>query len=316
MSTPRPVAMRDALLARIHDAMATDPSVFLVTADFGSPVIDAIRRDHADRFVNVGIAEQNLINIAAGLALEGGTVFAYAIAPFITMRCLEQVRVSLCLLSQLRAMAVTLVGVGAGYSYAVSGPTHQCYEDISIMRSLPALQVLSPADHVTTAALFEACRAPGIRYLRLDAQPLPVLADAPPGASGLRCLRPGPARIALVATGFMTHTALAVADALAARGIGASLHDVVDLSGFDAGTLGAALDGAELVVTLEEGFTGRGGLDAVVQDRLRGRLPRLLPIGVPPAYGFALGTRAELHAAIGLDPATITARILDAGERR
>ena len=118
----KPIAMRDALLDRVWRSMATDDKVFFATADFGSPVLDKIRADHPDRFVNVGIAEQQLINVSVGLALEGYTVFAYAIAPFITMRCYEQIRVSLALLSEVRPMNVNLIGVGAGYSYVVSGP--------------------------------------------------------------------------------------------------------------------------------------------------------------------------------------------------
>jgi len=133
----KPIAMRDAFLDRVWRVMAEDESIFFTCADFGSPVLDKIREQFPDRFVNVGIAEQNLINVSAGLAIEGYKVFAYAIAPFITMRCYEQIRVSLALLSVVRPMNVNLIGVGAGYSYVVSGPTHQCYEDITIMRALP-----------------------------------------------------------------------------------------------------------------------------------------------------------------------------------
>ena len=123
--------MRDALLKNILEAMREDENVYFVTADFGSPVLDHIRADFPNRFVNVGVAEQNLINISSGLALEGYTVFSYAIAPFITMRCFEQLRVNLALLSEVRDINVNLIGVGAGYSYVVSGPTHQCYEAVS-----------------------------------------------------------------------------------------------------------------------------------------------------------------------------------------
>ena len=106
--------MRDALLNNIHLKMDDDKRIFFVTADFGSPVLDRIRADFPDRFINVGIAEQNLINISSGLALEGYKVFAYAIAPFITMRCFEQLRVNLALLSEVRDLNVNLIGVGAG----------------------------------------------------------------------------------------------------------------------------------------------------------------------------------------------------------
>ena len=126
-------------------------------------------------FVNVGIAEQNLINVSAGLALEGHKVFAYAIAPFITMRCFEQIRVSLALLSEVRPMNVNLIGVGAGYSYVVSGPTHQCYEDITLMRAMPNFQVMSPADH--------HYRGGAVRCLRHAVGP-EIPAARRPGAAG------------------------------------------------------------------------------------------------------------------------------------
>ena len=112
----KPRAMRDVFLERIWQSMKTDDTIFFITADFGSPVLDKIREDFPDRFANVGIAEQNLINVTSGLALEGFKVFAYAIAPFITMRCYEQIRVNLALLSKVRPMNVNLIGVGAGYS--------------------------------------------------------------------------------------------------------------------------------------------------------------------------------------------------------
>ena len=171
-----PKAMRDTFLLSVYELMLKDPEIFFVSADFGSPVLDKIRADCAERFVNVGIAEQNLINVSAGLALEGFKVFAYAIAPFITMRCFEQTRVNLGLLSEVRPMNVTLVGVGAGYSYVVSGPTHQCYEDITLMRVIPNMHVMSPSDQLVAAKLPEKClQKNGPKYVRLDAQVLPVL---------------------------------------------------------------------------------------------------------------------------------------------
>ena len=103
--------MRDAFLQAVLDRMEAEKDIFLLTADFGSPVLDGVQKEFPDRFVNVGISEQNLVNVATGLALEGFRVVAYAIAPFITMRCLEQVRINLAILSQVRPMNVTLVGV-------------------------------------------------------------------------------------------------------------------------------------------------------------------------------------------------------------
>lgn len=302
----KPVAMRDALLERIWSQMADDQTIFFVTADFGSPVLDKIRADYPDRFVNVGIAEQNLINISAGLALEGYTVFAYAIAPFITMRCYEQIRVSLALLSEVRKMNVTLIGVGAGYSYVVSGPTHQCYEDLTLMRCLPNFKVLSPADHVTAAELFDTClNTEGPKYLRLDAQVLPVVySGAPPDISvGFHVHRGGEV-LCFIATGYMLHTALDIADQFASKGVFFGVIDLFDLATFDANQLAGVMKPYSALVSLEEGFRGRGGMDAMLFDFIARRsLPQqMLNIGVEGTYSFELGTRAELHEAVGIGP--------------
>jgi transketolase len=303
----KPIAMRDALLRRIHEAMAADHSIFFVSADFGSPVLDRIRADFPERFVNVGIAEQNLINVSAGLALEGYTVFAYAIAPFITMRCFEQIRVSLALLSVVRPMNVNLIGVGAGYSYVVSGPTHQCYEDITLMRALPSFQVMSPADHVAAAALFDKCAGvSGPKYLRLDAQVLPVVyADAGPNLSdGFNVHRKG-GDICLVATGYMLHTAFVVADRLSSRGLNVGVVDLFDLARFSAENLRTELQRYRTVVSMEEGFAARGGALDV----------ELVGVGVEGGYRFELGTRAELHEQVGIGPDVVTGRLLELSNR-
>jgi len=306
----RPMPMRDALLERVCGAMAQDRAIYFTTADFGSPVLDRIRGQYPDRFANVGIAEQNLINVSAGLAVEGYKVFAYAIAPFITMRCFEQIRVNLALLSKVRSINVNLIGVGAGYSYVVSGPTHQCYEDLTLMRALPNVAIYSPADHVTAAALLEPCLAQaGPKYLRLDAQVLPVIypTQAPDLARGFHVHRGG-GRICLVATGFMVHTALKAAQEFAAQGRALGVIDLFDICRFDAGALRHALAPYAGIVTLEEGFRGRGGLDAMMFDFMahQGLDARMLNIGVEGDYRFELGTRSQLHeqVGIGLDAAS------------
>jgi transketolase len=302
----KPLAMRDAFLERIWKTMVTNDQIFFVSADFGSPVLDKIRADFPKRFVNVGIAEQNLINITAGLALEGYTLFTYAIAPFITMRCFEQIRVSLALLSEVRPMNVSLIGVGAGYSYVVSGPTHQCYEDITLMRALPNFRVLSPADHLTSAGLFDVClNTKGLKYLRLDAQVLPVIYDkkSPDFHLGFSEHRQGN-NVCMLATGYMLHTALKIADELEALGIKVGVVDLFDITHFNEFQLIKQIESYRGIVSLEEGFAGRGGLDAkVFEIVLRNNLPqKIMNIGVEGGYSFELGTRTDLHEIAGIGP--------------
>ncbi|KTD24143.1 MULTISPECIES: transketolase family protein [Legionella] len=311
----RPIAMRDAFLERVCQTMAEDKRVFFVSADFGSPVLDKIRTQFPERFVNVGIAEQNLINISAGLAIEGFKVFAYAIAPFITMRCYEQIRVSLALLSEVRPLNVTLIGVGAGYSYVVSGPTHQCYEDLTLMRAMPNMAVYSPADHVATAKLFELCLSNnGPKYLRLDAQVLPVLYESnPPQLNlGFHEHRVGK-KVCLIATGYMVHTALKVAERLSSKGIHVGVIDLFNISHFAADSFASLLSHYKGVVTMEEGFRGRGGVDAMLFDFIARRHMNLpvLNIGVEGAYRFELGSRDYLHEQVGIGEEIVTKNVIE-----
>lgn len=309
------ITMRDAFLKQIYQAMSEDDNIFFVTADFGSPVLDGIREQFPRRFVNVGIAEQNLINVSAGLAIEGYKVFSYAIAPFITMRCYEQIRVNLALLSEVRPMNVNLIGVGAGYSYVVSGPTHQCYEDLTIMRALPNIKIYSPSDHIAAAALFEQCRNNiGPKYLRFDAQVLPVIYNnvVPELECGFNVLRTGDV-VCLLATGYMVHTALKVAEQLNLTGINVGVIDLFDISDFAADDLRNAIEPYAGIVTMEEGFHGRGGIDAMIFEFISQNTltHKVLNIGVEGKYRFELGTRVELHEQVGIGVQVVNKRVAE-----
>lgn len=310
----KPRAMRDTLLQSIYELMLQDSEIFFVSADFGSPVIDKIRADKPDRFINVGIAEQNLINVSAGLALEGFKVFAYAIAPFITMRCFEQIRVSLALMSKVRPMNVNLIGVGAGYSYVVSGPTHQCYEDITLMRSMPNMRVLSLSDQHLASMMPAYCmRDLGVKYLRLDAQVLPMIyQDIQVDLNkGFYAHKKG-VRFCLVATGFMVHTAIKVAEALSELNIEVGIIDLFNLTTFDAQKFNEALTGYKTIVSMEEAFSGRGGLDALMFNYIahQNLNINLINIGVEGDYRFEIGSRQHIHEEVGIGVKAIIKKIL------
>jgi transketolase len=226
------------------------------------------------------------------------------------MRCYEQIRVSLALLSEVRSMNVNLIGVGAGYSYVVSGPTHQCYEDITLMRALPNFRLLSPADHVTAAALFDHCiSSKGPKYLRLDAQILPTIYEnAPPNIDvGLHIHNKGEA-VCLIATGYMLHTAIAVSRQLGESGIKVGVVDLFDISNCSEEFLHEIVSSYKGIVTMEEGFRGRGGLDSKLFEFIaRRNMPqRILNIGVEGGYRFELGSRVELHEQVGIGPDYVT----------
>lgn len=314
--TPKTRRMRDVVIECVTANMERHDRLFFLTADFGSPALDVLAARYPDRYINVGIAEQTLINVSAGLALEGFSIVAYAIAPFITMRCYEQIRVNLSILGQVRPLHVTLVGVGAGFSYDFSGPTHQTLEDLAIMRVLPGIQVLSPSDPALAVGLMKkAITGSGVRYLRLDGKPLPDLesTDVAPEvlAAGFRVLSDG-AKVTVVATGYMVHAALRVAAKVVEVGGGQiRIVDVFDLTSVDRQALADALQDCERVVTMEEGFVGVGGLDALVSNVIReaGLNVQLETCGLRQAYPFEAGGRGALLKASGFDEQAIAERI-------
>lgn len=302
--------MRDALIEELYKKMHTDERIFFLSADFGSPVLDKLRDRFKGRFINVGIAEQNLINISTGLALEGFTVYAYAISAFITMRAYEQIRTNLALHSKTRELNVNLIGVGAGLSYNVSGPTHHCLEDISIMRVFPNFTVFSPSDWVLLERFVDyttAVKSP--KYLRLEGKPVEGIygeGDKFRFEHGFHELIPGSA-ICLVSTGYMTHVALKVAREFRDKGVDIGVIDVFMLKPLDEERLYGALRNYGRVITLEEAFINCGGLDSLVTAVLNdnGAGIKVKRLGFKE-YIFDIGSRERLHGISGLDEKSIS----------
>jgi transketolase len=298
------------MIQAVTDRMHEDPSIFFLTADLGAPSLDRLRSEFPDRYINAGIAEQNLINVSAGLALEGFRVFALGITPFVSMRCFEQIRNNLALLSQIRPVNVTILSVGAGFSYEVSGPTHHGLEDLSIMRTLPNLTVFSPSDHISAAAFIPYALAnPQPKYCRLDSKPLMVVypADYPfDFKQGFAVVQPGD-RIGLISTGSMTSAALELCRRLSAWDNQVELIDVFMLQPLNEKALCDRLKTYSHIITLEEGFAGNGGLDSLINRLLiRARHTATVDsLGIPGRYLFEPGSRACLRQICGFDSSDI-----------
>jgi transketolase len=314
MSGEKTKTMRDALIDRISLKMQDRQDIFFVSADMGAPALDQLRTEFNSRFINVGISEQNLVNVCTGLALEGFTVYAYAIACFLTMRAYEQIRNNLALMSQQRSINVNLIGVGAGVSYDMSGPSHHCLEDISIMRTLPNIMVCSPADWLTAEQFADFSLAhPFPKYIRLDGKALPRLykkdetIDWNKGFSELIKGRD----TCIVSTGYMTHKALQIAEKSSGNGKPIGVVDVFLLKLPDKDALSGILGKYKTVVTLEEAFVGGGGLDCLVTPVLsanRNRI-RVKNFGFKERYVFTSGNREILHQTAGLSEEDILAQL-------
>ena len=282
---------RDAFFDELYEIAKKDKGVLLVSADMAAPSLDKWREELPDQFVNVGIAEQNMIAVATGLALSGKKPFCYAIMPFATLRCYEAIKVNVCMMN----LPITIVGVGSGFSYDDSGPTHHSIEDISIMRALPNMTIYNASDS-TMAKVFAtlAYDCPGPLYVRLDREPLPQIykEDVVFGeGKNLPCplLLRGGYPILIIATGNMVHKALAVDDV--------SVWDMWRLK-----PLGRMyLEGIKQIITLEEhllaGGLGSAIAEALVDNELSIPLKR---VGVKDQFYYNYGGRKHIQEVAGL----------------
>ncbi|MCP4653314.1 MAG: 1-deoxy-D-xylulose-5-phosphate synthase [Candidatus Omnitrophica bacterium] len=243
---------RDVFFDRVYELARVDRDVIIVSADMSAPALDKFRRDLPMQFVNVGIAEQNAILIASGLAKEGKKVFCYAIAPFITLRCLEQIRVNSCI----NEIPITIVGMGVGLGYHSDGPTHHLIEDVAIMRSFPGINILNTTDNIMAASLVSiAANSSVTNYIRLDKDfHDDVYSAGADFSSGLNKIKEG--RKMIVATGAMVHSACEIA---------ASDYGVIDLFQIPINREAfiEAINGVEKIITLEEHFLA-GGMGSAV----------------------------------------------------
>ena len=295
-------------LVRIADA---DPRVLLLTGDHGYALFDAFRAAHPDRYINAGIAEQNMVGMAAGLARMGFHPFVYGLSAFLPVRVLEQIKLDIAHDN----LAVVLCGDGAGFVYSHLGSSHQSLEDIACIRPVPGMMVLSPADrHELSAAMEQAHAARRPVYLRMGK------ADRGDVHSGhtaidiakLQCLQAGrKGHTAILATGPIATTALQVA----ARIDGAAVWSAPSIKPFDIETFTTICAMSARLVTIEEHVIA-GGFGSLVAEEASAIHPLpILRIGVRDRFSEHCGTYEYLLREHGLDLETVAGRVaaFDAG---
>jgi transketolase len=304
------VGMRDAFSEALYELAKKDPQVVLVTSDTGAICHDKIRYELSNQYINVGIAEQNMIGIGAGLAMAGKKPFVYAIASFASGRCYEQTRVDLCCIG----LPVTVVGVGAGFDYNTLGPTHHASEDIAIMRALPGMTVLSPSDSWMAQQMVPYCvERPGPKYIRLDRTGVPLVyegAGKPDLHQGFAVLREG-RDLCIVATGRMVPRACEVAEELARHSVEAAVVDMFRIKPIEERRFVEATSDYDLIVTLEE-HSVIGGLGSAVLELFsnQGLSRRVVRFGIPDKFCRTYGDREYLRKVNGLDTASLAKGIL------
>lgn len=290
-------SMRSACIPVMSALGESHPDLVALGSD-GRAIFEEFSRRFPRRFVDVGIAEANLIGVAAGLARAGKVVFVATIASFLLRRAYEQIRIDVCDPN----LPVKLVGVGGGLSYGTLGPTHHLTEDIALTRALPNMAVFVPSDaHDAVGALHAALEWPGPAYVRLGTgtEPLVHAGDEPFDSGRPELLRDG-RELLIFATGYCVSQALSAAATLAQSGHEVGVVNVRALKPFDAEAVLELIEGRRAILTVEE-HNVAGGLGSIMAELLYGRTSCPLErMGVPDEYP-PVGTREELLAFYGLD---------------
>ena len=293
--------MRTAFIETLCALAEQDERIWLLTGDLGYSVLERFVERFPERFVNMGVAEQNMTGVAAGLALCDKIVFTYSIANFPVMRCLEQIRNDVCY----HNLNVKIVSVGGGLAYGAAGYTHHAAEDLAVMRAMPNMTVVAPGDRIELLGAMQAIVAqPGPCYLRLGKGGEPVIhLDPQPFQLG-KAIRLREGRdITFITTGTILGQAVQAADRLAKLGLQVGVMSVPTLKPLDQEAILLAAEQCQHLITVEE-HSSIGGLGEAVAGILavahRMGQTRLVRISLAAPLS-ATGTQAYLQKAHGLD---------------
>jgi transketolase len=305
--------VRTEFAQALTDLAERDERVVLLTGDLGFMVWERFAERFPDRFLNAGVAEQNMVGVATGLAEAGLRPYCYSIATFASLRPYEFIRNG----PVLHQLPVRIVGVGAGLDYGHNGVTHYALEDVAVMRAQPDMAILAPADPAQAVAALEAAHEiPGPAYLRIGKEP-----GAVQGLEGrfrlghVETIGEGE-DVVLVALGTMARDAVAAAELLRARGISATVAVVASVRPSPAEDLAELLSYASLAVSLEAHYV-EGGVGSLVAEVIAegGLGCRLLRCGVREMPRGLTGSPDFLKRHLGLDAETVVDAAAEALER-
>ncbi len=298
MSLPD-VDMRDAFFDSVYALAAQDLNLIVLTADHGAFSLERFKRDFPRQYFNIGISEQNMVSVASGLALGGKRVFIYSIINFVTLRCFEQINVDLGGMK----LPVTIVGVGAGFTYSTDGPTHHGIQDVPVMASVPNLSIFNCSDARNSDAFAKMAYAGGKpAYVRIEKGKFPEL--YPEGTDfndGMKVLRRG-RDATIIASGYLVHTALAASRELEAQGLDVGVIDLYRIKPLNATLLATNVGESRAVLTLEDNVA-TGGIGSMVATALmeQGFSLPLRRISLGDRYCYRYGGREWMYSEFGLD---------------
>jgi transketolase len=296
--------MRNAFSRALVQAAQADPRVLLLTGDHGYTLFDEFRRICPSQYVNAGVAEQNMVGVAAGLAKGGFRPVVYGLSAFVPVRVYEQIKLDVCY----EELPVVFIGDGAGVVYSTLGTSHQSTEDLAALRALPHLGILSPADDLEMTGCMElAFTAGGPIYVRMGKADLGRVHEEQPAVAWGEMIpvRKGHGPMAWIATGSMVKTALAAAE----RWPGSAVWSAPCVKPLHAGPVAALCRRHETVIVLEE-HSVFGGLGSAVAEIAAARAPTwVCRIGIADRFSKFCGSYAYLMKEHGLDVASVVGQV-------
>lgn len=291
--------MRPAFIDTLYQSARRDERIFLLTADVGFSVFERFIEEFPDRYFNVGVAEANMIGIAAGLSLSNKIVYVYTMAHFLTMRCFEQIRLDLCY----QNTNVKLIGSGGGLTYGSAGTTHHSIEDIAIMRSLPNMCVICPGDPIETKhAIKASVKHEGPMYIRLGKRDPVIHTNNIDFKIGKGIVLKKGDDLHVLSTGNMLETAMVVSERLERDGLNATVVSMHTVKPIDINLIKELSYSENPMFTIEEHST-IGGLGSAVSEILA-ELDLCVPfkrIGLPDRYCHIAGSQKYLRKIYGID---------------
>ena len=299
---------RDAVFEELYNIALNDKNVILFVADTGAMILEKFKKDLPKQFYNVGVAEQNAISAASGLASLGKHVFIYGITNFVTLRCFDQIRIDICSMN----LPVTILGMGTGYVYPQDGPTHHMLEDLAIMRTLPNLTIWSPSScNMLANMILYAYKLDAPNYIRFDKGPFKEYYNQDYDFSdGIGQLEKGE-DITIITTGIMIEEGFKILNNLKEYSFSADVIDLYRLKPLNENLLLNLLKDSKCIITLEE-HTINGGLGSMISEFLhKHHLSIPLKIfGIPDVFHSNVCDRQHMRYLDRIDAHSITKRII------
>lgn len=299
--------MRDLIIEEIYKFALQDDSIILITGDLGYGVLNLFAQTFPDRFINVGISEQAMASVAAGMALEGMKVYMYSIANFCSLRCIEQIRNNICY----HNANVKILSVGSGFAYGQLGMSHHATEDIAMMRSLPNMRVYSPADTFEAKMVISNSYIQnGPCYIRIAKNEKQQIHNQMITNQSIIRISKG-TEVCILSTGTIVNEAILAAEILKMNGIDTGVYSVPIIKPLDNEKLNIISRKCKLLVTLEEhNITGGlGGAVAEVLGELSGDKAVLFRMGLKDIYSSIVGDEQYLRKCYKLSGADVAAQI-------